>query len=204
MRGADGLVVTEPAAVGARIVEWMSGLHQESADDQRYSTAEFGLLQTEHARWESADRGAECDESLAAAADARRWEFFVARTDDGAAATDLEWSAYLVSDPTPREVIDAFELIDVGVAPSPGDGIVGRAIKLGGTQLAETFALLFAVAMRRGRAPAAWSTGFIKWIFKGKGNVLDPGAYRGVVLKSIVGQTFERVLLKRLLRWLRA
>jgi hypothetical protein len=34
--------------------------------------------------------------------------------------------------------------------------------------------------------------------------VLDPGAYRGVVLTSLVGKTFERVLLQRMLRWLRA
>ena len=68
----------------------------------------------------------------------------------------------------------------------------------------ETLCVLFAIAMRRGRVPAAWCSGFIKWLFKGTGNVLDPGGYRGVVLTSLVGKMFERVLLQRMLRWLRA
>ena len=34
--------------------------------------------------------------------------------------------------------------------------------------------------------------------------MLDPGAYRGVVLTSLAGKTSERVLLKRMLRWLKA
>ena len=119
-------------------------------------------------------------------------------------ATDPEWSAYSASGPAPREVLDEFESPGTGVAPSPECGIVGHAIKLGGKPLAEAFALLFAVAMRRGRVPVAWSTGFIKWLLKGKGDVLDPGAYHGVVLTSLVGKAFGRVRLKRLLRWLGA
>ena len=162
----------------------MSGLHEERPDDPRFSEAEYGRLQTEHARWENADRGAECDETLAGAGDKKRWATFVANIEVGAAATDLEWSAYVASDPTPCEVLDAFEVLNAGVAPSPDEGIGGRAIKLGGKPLAKAFALLCAVAMRRGRVPVAWSTGFIKWLFKDKGDVLDFFFFKGHLLRG--------------------
>ena len=54
------------------ISEWMSDLHRERADDPRFSADVFQSLQTEHARWESEMRDAECDASLAQAGDERR------------------------------------------------------------------------------------------------------------------------------------
>ena len=117
---------------------------------------------------------------------------------------DRDWPGFLASGPTAHEAKEALKLIDTGVALSPQDGVVGQASKLGGEALAETLSVLFAVAMRRGRVPAAWFNRFIKWLFEGKGDVLDPRAYRGTVFTSLVGKTFERALLQRMLRWLRA
>ena len=156
VRGTDGEVVTEPAVEDARISEWMSVLHKKRAEDPRFSAAAFQSLQAEHARWESERCDAECDASLARAADERRWN---ASCDDacqegGAEGPDRDWPGFLASDPAVREVKEALKLIDAGVAPSPQGGEVGQA-KLGGEALAETLSVLFAVAMWRGHVPTA-------------------------------------------------
>ena len=112
-----------------------------------------------------------------------------------AAGPGRDCPGFLASDPAVHEVKEALKIIDAGVAPSLQSGVVEQTLNLGGGALAEAISVLFAAAMRRGRVPAAWSTGFIKWLFKSKGDVPDPGAYRGVVLTSLVGEALERVLL---------
>ena len=48
--------------------------------------------------------------------------------------------------------------------------------------------------MREGSIPEEWRTGFIVPIWKGKGDVQDPGKYMGIVLLSHVMKVLERSL----------
>ena len=48
--------------------------------------------------------------------------------------------------------------------------------------------------MREGSIPEYWKTGVIVLTWKGKGDVLDPGKYRGITLLSHVMKVLERIL----------
>ena len=50
------------------------------------------------------------------------------------------------------------------------------------------------VCMREGSVPDEWRTGLIVPIWKGKGDVQDPGTYRGITLLSHVMKVLERIL----------
>ena len=56
-------------------------------------------------------------------------------------------------------------------------------------------------ALRRvletGDVPTVWTVGYVRWLHKG-GSELDWLNFRGITLASVVGKTFERVLLARL------
>ena len=53
---------------------------------------------------------------------------------------------------------------------------------------------LLNVCMQEGRIPKEWRMGLIVPIWKGKGDVHDPGKYRGITLLSQVLKLLERVL----------
>ncbi|KAH8060847.1 ribonuclease H protein [Aureococcus anophagefferens] len=98
------------------------------------------------------------------------------------------------------EVAAAIAASSSATSPSPADGICPPALKCGGMPLELALAAVFDVAMRTGAVPASWRTGYVRWLFK-KGDELDPSCFRGIVLTSLVGKVFERVLFARLRRW---
>ncbi len=51
--------------------------------------------------------------------------------------------------------------------------------------------------------PQQWREATLFALYKGAGDPCDPSNYRGIALTSAFGKLFERVLLHRLLRWLR-
>ena len=53
---------------------------------------------------------------------------------------------------------------------------------------------LLKVCMQKGRIPKEWRMGLIVPIWKRKGDVHDPGKYRGITLLSQVPKALERVL----------
>ena len=53
---------------------------------------------------------------------------------------------------------------------------------------------LFNICMREGSILESWRTGLIVPIWKGKGDVQDPGKYRGITLLSHVMKVLERIL----------
>ena len=146
-------VVTGSTVVDARISEWMCDMHKERADDPHFSAMVFQSmsLQGGHARWKSELRDAECEVSLARAADAQRWRAFRDEAgEEEAEGPDRDWPGFLALGPAVNEVNEVLKIIDAGVVPSPQDDVVGQALKLGGEALAETLSVLFAVAMRGG------------------------------------------------------
>ena len=54
--------------------------------------------------------------------------------------------------------------------------------------------ILLNVCMQEGRIPKEWMIGLIVPIWKGNGDVHDPGKYRGITLLSQVLKLLERVL----------
>ena len=50
------------------------------------------------------------------------------------------------------------------------------------------------VCLREGSIPEEWRTGLIVPIWKGKGDVQDPGKHRGIALLSHVMKVLERIL----------
>ena len=57
---------------------------------------------------------------------------------------------------------------------------------------------LFKVCLREGKIPREWQTGLIVPIWKRKGDVHDPGKYRGITLLSHVLKLLERILDRRI------
>ncbi len=51
--------------------------------------------------------------------------------------------------------------------------------------------------------PLQWREATLFALYKGLGDPCDPNNYRGIALTSVFGKLYERVLLHRLIRWLR-
>ena len=142
----------------------------------------------------------ECHRSRLHAGDAARWAGFDARVDRGAEPTDAEWQARCAADVNELEVEAAVGAMCAGTAASPADDIRPLALKLGGAALWRVLALLFSACLELGAVPSCWTIGYVKWLHK-KGSQLRWLNFRGIVLTSVIGKTFERVLLARLQRW---
>ena len=59
---------------------------------------------------------------------------------------------------------------------------------------------LLNTCMREGKIPEEWWTGLIVPVWKRKGNVHDPGKYRGITLLSYVLKVLERIMNGRIRR----
>ena len=59
---------------------------------------------------------------------------------------------------------------------------------------------LIRTCMREGKIPDEWRTGLIFPVWKRKGNIHDPGNYRGTMLLSHVLNVLERILHGRIRR----
>ena len=94
---------------------------------------------------------------------------------------------------TYREVRLALRKMKVG--KSPGfDEVQAEMIKLMGEVGIKWTARLLNKCMEEGQIPKEWRVGIIIPIWKKKGDVQDPGKYRGITLLSHVMKLLERIL----------
>mmetsp|Transcript_10310 Transcript_10310/g.15593 ORF Transcript_10310/g.15593 Transcript_10310/m.15593 type:complete len:116 (+) Transcript_10310:825-1172(+) len=61
--------------------------------------------------------------------------------------------------------------------------------------------LLYNGVMMTGEPPRDLAIGYVAFLFK-KGSILDAICFRGIVLTSHLGKTFERILKACILRWI--
>ena len=82
-----------------------------------------------------------------------------------------------------------------------GDGIVGELLKYGGSGIVDLLEQLFSVIWQEEIVPRQWREGLIVNIFK-KGDREDPANYRDIILLSVVGKVFCKILNNRLVQCL--
>jgi hypothetical protein len=63
------------------------------------------------------------------------------------------------------------------------------------------FTNLFNACLEGGRLPDLWRCTEIFLIYKGKGDVADPGSYRGIALMESCLKVYEKLLYNRLSSW---
>ena len=73
------------------------------------------------------------------------------------------------------------------------DGIVGELLKYGSSGMVCLLEQLFSVVWREELVPRQWREGLIVNLFK-KGDKEDLGKYRGIMLLSVVGKVFCKIL----------
>jgi exonuclease III len=194
-----------PSEIEELISTWMYEKHKENPDDVSFHHDNFVHARKSQTDWERWHCSRECAGSRETADQTARWELFDQTVDahSVASVSSETWVQALSSDIRPSEVKEAISSTHGDVSPSPDDGVVYSALKHGGAPLWRLLALIFSVVIDLGAVPQAWSCGFIRWLFKGKGSKLDPSNFRGITLTSCIGKTFERVLHRRLVRWSR-
>ena len=77
------------------------------------------------------------------------------------------------------------------------DGLVGELFKYGGSGMANLLKALYEVVWTEEGIPKQWRQGLIVSLYK-KGDVEDPGNYRGITLLNVVGKLFCKILNNRL------
>ena len=77
-------------------------------------------------------------------------------------------------------------------------GIVVEMIRAGGDAAAALIAKLANACIREGRIPTDWNLSYIISLYKGKGDALERGNYRGLKLQDQVLKVIERVLEPRI------
>ena len=80
-------------------------------------------------------------------------------------------------------------------------GLWGELLKFGGSGMMEFLQKLFTVIRREELVPPQWREGLIVNLFK-TGDKEDPGNYRGIILLSVAGKVFCKVLNDRLVKHL--
>ena len=72
------------------------------------------------------------------------------------------------------------------------DGLVGELFKYGGSGMANLLKALYEVVWTEEGIPTQWRQGLIVSLYK-KGDVEDPGNYRGITLLNVVGKLFCKI-----------
>ena len=80
-----------------------------------------------------------------------------------------------------------------GKAPAPS-GIVVNMIRAAGDMGASMIRDLAATIIRDGKVPSDWEQSFIICFYKGKGDALERGNYRGLKLTEHVMKILERIV----------
>jgi hypothetical protein len=104
----------------------------------------------------------------------------------------------------PEEVQQALREVNRGSAAGP-DGISPRFMCLYFSS-GPAFEFLFnvlAMCLVLAVVPLQWREAVLFALYKGSGDPCDPNNYRAIALTSTFGKLYERVLLQRLLRWLK-
>ena len=95
------------------------------------------------------------------------------------------------------EVADAVKEMKLGKAAGPS-GVVAEMVKLAGDDGIIWMKEIFNQVIHEGKIPDDWRKSWMVTVYKGKGDALDCGSYRGIKLLDQVMKVFERVIDKRL------
>ena len=116
---------------------------------------------------------------------------------------EFDWDPNHLSDESPVEgppipitidmVKKAVSQMKAGKAPGPS-GIVVEMIRAAGDMGASMIRDLAAAIIRDGKVPADWEQSFIVCLYKGKGDALERGNYRGLKLTEQVMKVLERIV----------
>ena len=116
---------------------------------------------------------------------------------------EFDWDPNHLSDESPVEgppipitidmVKKAISQMKVGKAPGPS-GIVVEMIRAAGDTGASMIPDLAAAIIRDGKVPSDWEQSFIVCLYKGKGDALERGNYRGLKLTEQVTKVLERIV----------
>ena len=101
---------------------------------------------------------------------------------------------------TENEVYEELCRFDPTKASGP-DEIPGRLLREGAPWIAEPLLNLFNASLKSGRLPRDWTRANITPVFK-KGNKHAPKNYRPVSLTSLVIKVMERLIQRRLVKFL--
>ena len=83
--------------------------------------------------------------------------------------------------------------LKAGKAPGPS-GIVVEMIRAAGDMGASMIRDLAVAIIRDGKVPSDWEQSFIVCLYKGKGDALERGNYRGLKLTEQVMKILERIV----------
>ena len=111
---------------------------------------------------------------------------------------DVELPSYVegkveLSDITDTEMQTGIKGMKKGRAPGIDEMRVEMVMAAGESGISWTKWLLN-TCMRQGKVPEEWRTGLTVPIWKNKGDVQDPGKYRGITLLSHIIKLLERIL----------
>ena len=116
---------------------------------------------------------------------------------------EFDWDPNHLSDESPVEgppipitidmVNKAISQMKAGKAPGPS-GIVVEMIRAAGDMGASMIRDLAAAIIRDGKVPSDWEQSFIVCLYKGKGDALERGNYRGLKLTEQVMKVLERIV----------
>ena len=116
---------------------------------------------------------------------------------------EFDWDPNHLSDESPVEgppipitidmVKKAISQMKAGKAPGPL-GIVVEKIRAAGDMGASMIPDLAAAIIRDGKVPSDWEQSFIVCLYKGKGDALERGNYRGLKLTEQVMKVLERIV----------
>ena len=107
---------------------------------------------------------------------------------------DLELPSYVEGKVELTDITDTgMKGMKKGRAPCIYEMRVEMVISAGESGISWTKRLLN-TCMRQGKVPEEWRTGLIVPIWKKKGDVQDPGKYRGITLLSHIMKLLERIL----------
>src|SRR5271155_4952879 len=98
-----------------------------------------------------------------------------------------------------QEVREATRKMKSGKAAGPS-GVVAEMIKAAGEVCIQWMTDLFNAIVMEGKVLADWSKSWLVSIYKGKGDAMECGSYRGIKLLEHVMKAFERVIEARVRR----
>ena len=99
-----------------------------------------------------------------------------------------------------EEILEAIRLLKNGKSAS-ADLISNEMLKNATHIILQPLQKLFNLIFRTGSFPKIWNESFLVLLHK-KGNKFDPGNYRGISISSNMGKLFNKIIYKRLLRFI--
>ena len=110
---------------------------------------------------------------------------------------DITLEDITLEDITLEEMRSAVKKMKSNKASGP-TGVVADMIKAAGEFELVWLQELLNLVLKEGRIPNDWSKSWIVSVYKGKGDALDCGSYRGIKLLEHVMKLFERIIEERI------